>query len=47
MKCPTFENLPDELNEIDHDDQMMMSSDDEPMIVSYDSTLDQVSTIVS
>jgi len=41
MKCPTFENLPDELNEIDHDDQMMMSSDDEPMIVSYDSTLDQ------
>lgn len=41
MKCPTFENVPDELNEIEHDDQLMMADDQHPMIVSYDATMGQ------
>ena len=43
MQCPTFDDVPDELNEID-DDQLMMADEQNPMVVSYDATLDHVCT---
>ena len=43
MKCPNFDDVPDELNEID-DDQLMMADEQNPMVMSYDATLDQVCT---
>ena len=44
MQCPTFDDVPDELNEID-DDQLMMADEQNPMVVSYDATLDHVCTV--